>query len=55
MMCFRKNPAAKNYGYKKGCRDFPSKMFCLTMPESLAKEPFCGVFQKNSGIEKGYA
>ena len=55
MMRFRKIPAAKNYGYKKGCQDFPSNFFCLTMPETLAKESFCVVFQKNSGIEKGYA
>ena len=27
MMCFRKIPAAKNYGYKKGCQDFPSNFF----------------------------
>ena len=25
MMRFRKIPAAKNYGYRKGCQDFPSK------------------------------
>ena len=54
MMCFRNIPAAKNYGYKKGCQDFPSKIFCLTMPETLAKELFCVVFQKTSGNEKGY-
>ena len=46
MMCFRKSPAAKNYGYKKGCQDFPSKFFCLTMPENLSKEPFVLCFRK---------
>ena len=54
MMCFRKIPAAKSYGYKKGCQDFPSKMFCLTMPETLSKEPFCVAFQKTSGSQVDY-
>ena len=31
---------------------FPSNFFCLAVPKNLAGEPFCAVFQKNSGSEK---
>ena len=33
-------------------QNFPSKVFCLTMPEIFAGEPFCAVSQKISGSEK---
>ena len=33
---------------------FPSKDFCTTMPKILAREPYCVVFQENSGSEKDY-
>ena len=36
------------------CHDFPSKIFCLTVPEKFVGEPFCAVFQKISGSEKVY-
>ena len=32
--------------------DFPSKFFCLTVPEYFVGEPFSAVFRKISGIEK---
>ena len=28
--------------------------FCLTVPRNSVGEPFCAVFQKNSGSEKVY-
>ena len=34
------------------CHDFPSKIFCLTVPKNFVVELFCAVFQKNSGSEK---
>ena len=33
-------------------KDFPSKKCCLTVLKKLVGEPFCAVFQKNSGWEK---
>ena len=36
------------------CQDFPSKDFCTTMPKIFAREPYCVVFQENSGSEKDY-
>ena len=35
-------------------RNFPSKIFCLTVPKYFVEEPFCAVFQKISGGEKNY-
>ena len=32
--------------------DFPSKFFCLTVPEYFVGEPFSAVFRKIFGIEK---
>ena len=32
--------------------DFLSKFFCPTVPKCFLVEPFCAVFQKNSGSEK---
>ena len=55
VLCFRKIPAAKKSMDKRGgCQDFPSKTFCLTLPNSFAGEPFFAVFQKVSGSEKEY-
>ena len=34
------------------CHDFPSKLFCLTVPENFAGEPSGAVFWKASGSEK---
>ena len=33
-------------------QDFPSKVFCLTVPKNFVGEPFCAVFQEISGSEK---
>ena len=44
-----------SFGYRKIlcfrglCNDFLSKNFCLTVPKHFVVEPFCAVFQKNSG------
>ena len=53
---FTKFPLAKNSVDKRGSYQvFPSKVFCTAMPKTLAREPFCVVFQKTSGSEKDYA
>ena len=54
-MCFRKIPVAKKLKEKWGrgeYQDFPSKKICLIVPKNFIGEPFCDVFQKNSGSEK---
>ena len=33
------------------CQDFPSKFYCLTVPETFVWQPFQAVFQKTSGSE----
>ena len=58
MLCFRKVLVANKNMDKRGTggyQDFPSKVFCLKMPKTFARELFCVVFQKTSGIEKDYA
>ena len=42
------------WGGGREYHDFPSKIFCLTVPKNFADEPFCAVFQKISGSEKVY-
>ncbi len=58
MLCFRKLLAAKNFMEKKAgeYQDFPSKIFCLTVPKIFVGEPF-KPFSVSliSGIEKIYA
>ena len=56
LCCVRENiPVAKNYmDRKRGFQDFPSKNFCLTLPQFFARKLFCFVFQKTSGSEKVY-
>ena len=58
MLCFRNFPLAKNVMDKSGggggYPDFPSKLFCLTVPKNSVGEPFCAVFQKIYGSEKVY-
>ena len=55
MLRLRNHPVAKNSMDNKGCyQDFPSKNFCLTMPNSFVGEHFCAVFQRDSGEEKDY-
>ena len=52
VLCFRKVPVARNSMDKRGgSQDYPSKVFCTTTPKTLAREPFCVVFRKNSGSE----
>ena len=46
MMCFRNIPAAKNYGYKKGCQDFPSKFFVSQCRKLWQRNPFVLCFRK---------
>ena len=40
--------------FRRLCHDFPSKIFCLTVPKHFVEEPFYAVFQKVSGGEKVY-
>ena len=43
MLCFRKFPVAKKFMDKRGggkYPDFPSKVFCLTVPKIFVGEPF---------------
>ena len=57
VLCFRKFPVAKKFMDKTGggeYQDFPSKIFCLTVPKHFVEEPFYAVFQKISGSEKVY-
>ena len=53
MLCFRKIPVAKKFMDKRGggkYPDFPSKVFCLTVPKIFVGEPFSvSLF---SGVEK---
>ena len=50
-----------DFGYRKSLdkrggeyQDFPSKIFCLTVPKNFVREAFCAVFQKISGSQKVY-
>ena len=56
MLCFRKVLLAKTFMDKREGKyqDFPSKIFCLTMPKHFVEEPFCAVFQKISVSENVY-
>ena len=58
MLCFRKIPVVKKLirggggggGEVSRCQDFPSKVFCLTVPKNFVGEPFSvSLF---SGVEK---
>ena len=58
MLCFRKIPVVKKFldkrwgggGEVSRCQDFPSKVFCLTVPKNFVGEPFSvSLF---SGVEK---
>ena len=55
MLCFRKFVVAKKFEDKKAgeYQDFPSKIFCLTVPKKFVGEPFS--VSIISGIEKFYA
>ena len=39
---------------ERGDSRFCGKIFCLTVPKNLVGEPFCDVFQKNSGLQNVY-
>ena len=55
MLCFRNFLVPKKFMDKQGeYQDFPSKTFCLTVPNNFVGEPFCPVFQKISGSEEVY-
>ena len=43
-----------NFYASKGCHDFLSKFFCLTVPKKSVQQPFCAVFHNISGDEKEY-
>ena len=49
---FRKFLVSKNVRDKRGggYHDFPSKLFCLTVPNHFVEEPFC--VSKNFGYQK---
>ena len=58
MLCFRKFPVAKKFMDKRGgggveYQDFPSQVFCVTLPKNLVGEPF--IVSLFSVIEKSYA
>ena len=44
----------KKLGFRGLCHQFPSKIFCLTVPKHFVEEPFSVVFQKISCGEKVY-
>ena len=53
MLCFRSFPVAKKFMDKRGggkYPDFPSKVFCLTVPKIFVVEPFS--VSLISGVEK---
>ena len=54
VLCFRNFLVAKISGIRRGREhhNFPSKLFCLTVPKQFVGETFCAVFQKKSGGEK---
>ena len=48
-------PGIKKFYASKGyVTNFCRKNICLTVPKNLVGEPFCAVFQKNSGSEEVY-
>ena len=55
VLCFGMFPVANKFMDKKGeYQNFPSKIFCLTVPKNFVREPFRAVFQKISRGEKVY-
>ena len=54
VLCFRKFPVAKNFMHEREgeYQDFPSNVFCLTVPKISVGEPFS--VSLSSGIEKFY-
>ena len=59
LLCFTNFQVPKKIMNKRGGggrdhHNFLSKIFCLTVQKKIVGEPFCAVFQKNSGSEKAY-
>ena len=50
VQCLRKFGVSKNFMHNRGYHKFPSKIFCLTVPENFVKEPFS--VSLISGIKK---
>ena len=50
LQCFRKFVVSKNFMHNRGYHNFPSKIFCLTVPKNFVKEPFS--VSLISGIKK---
>ena len=50
LQCFRKIGVPKNFIHNRGYHNFPSKLFCLTVPKNFVKEPFS--VSLISGIKK---
>ena len=48
MLCFRKLLVAKKFmdNREEKCHDFPSNVFCLTVPEKFVGDPFVLCFRK---------
>ena len=53
LQCFRKFGVSKNFMHNRGYHNFPSKIFCLTVPKNFVGEPFS--VSLISGIERFYA
>ena len=53
LQCFRKFGVSKNFMHNRRYHNFPSKIFCLTVPKNFVDIP--SMFQKIWGIEKFYA
>ena len=49
LLCFRKTRASKSFMHKKGTSLFSVEIFCLTLPNNIAGEPFCS--SKKCGSE----
>ena len=50
MLCFRKSLWIRG---GREYQDFPSKIFCLTVPKNFVGKPICAVFQKKFMDKRG--
>ena len=50
LQCFGKFGVSKNFMHNRGYHNFPSKIFCLTVPKNFVKEPIS--ISLISGIKK---
>ena len=58
LLCFRKSLLSKNVRDKRGvCSDFPSNLFCLTVPINFVRESLCNSgklrYRKKLWIRRG--